>query len=82
MPHNGKEKALNEIIQYYTDMGEITKAARIAWSQQVPQFITFNQEKHGHLFPKNDNFKFIPPETCVPHGEDIIPSDVTHKDIL
>ena len=48
----------------------------------MPQFITFDLEKHGNLFPKNENFKFIPTETCVPHGEDIIPPDMTHKDIL
>jgi hypothetical protein len=34
------------------------------------------------LFPKNENFRFIPTETCAPHGEDVIHSDVTHKDIL
>ena len=41
-----------------------------------------SQKLHGHLFPRDGNFKFIQTRTCEPHGEDIIPSDATHKDIL
>lgn len=42
----------------------------------------FNKEEHGHLFPLNGDYRYVQTATAVPHGSEIIPSDVTQEDIL